>query len=238
MERIDNMQMNPSQTKGSKFKKNSFEMEAWSLNKLVCGIDEVGRGCLAGPLVTAAVILPLNKTNRLLKDSKLTTPEERLKAYTWITKHCWYGVGIVHNRIIDQHNIYRATLIAMKRALVNLLATTDQYPEAILVDAMPLELSDTSYKGIPVHHFPKGERKSSSIAAASIVAKVTRDAMMTRFDPLFPGFHLASHKGYSTEKHKGALLIQKPTIIHRKSFLNNINAAIIKGDHDGQQSLC
>ena len=118
------------------FNKNHFEKAAWDQSNRVVGIDEVGRGCLAGPLVTAVVILPIGNVNRMLKDSKLMEHEERVKAYAWITKHCWYGVGIVHNRIIDQHNIYRATLIAMKRALVNLLATSDQYPAAILVDAM------------------------------------------------------------------------------------------------------
>ena len=159
-------------------KKNQFETDAWAQNRVVCGIDEVGRGCLAGPLVTAAVILPPHKLSPLLKDSKVLTEAERLKAFAWINKYCWYGVGIVHNRIVDKHNIWHATLIAMKRALLHALSACPQTPQAILIDAMPLELSDTSYNGIPVHYFPQGERKSSSIAAASIVAKVKRDAMM------------------------------------------------------------
>lgn len=220
-----------------KFKKNTFEIDSWNKKKVVCGIDEVGRGCLAGPLVTAAVILPLYKTSRLIKDSKVLTEPERLKAYTWITKHCWFGIGIVHHRIIDKHNIYRATLIAMKKSLLHVLATTPERPEIILVDAMPLELSDTSYKGIPVRYFPKGETKSTSIAAASIVAKVTRDAMMTRFDTFFPGYHFSNHKGYCTQKHIDALTIQKHSIIHRNSFLTNINT-FKKGNDDEQQSLC
>ncbi|MGB8366860.1 MAG: ribonuclease HII, partial [Candidatus Babeliales bacterium] len=179
------------------FQKNSFEKAAWEGQKVVCGIDEVGRGCLAGPLVTAAVILPTNKTSRLLKDSKLLTESGRLKANKWIIKHCWYGIGIVHNRLIDQHNIWHATLIAMKKALVNLLATYPHLPAAILIDAMPLNLSDTSYKSIPIHYFPKGEQKSSSIAAASIIAKVHRDQIMRKFDSIFPDYKLAYHKGYS-----------------------------------------
>src|SRR5579863_9600369 len=100
-------------------KKNSFELAAWNDQRFVIGVDEVGRGCLAGPLVAAAVILPLNKAHSMLKDSKIMTPIERLKAFKWIKKHCWYGIGIVHNRIIDKHNIWQATIIAMKKALIH-----------------------------------------------------------------------------------------------------------------------
>jgi len=218
------------------FNKNFFEKAAWAEQNVVCGIDEVGRGCLAGPLVTAAVILPPNKANRLLKDSKLMTKDERIKAYHWIIRNCWYSVGIVHNRLIDQHNIWQATLIAMKKALVNLLATAPK-PSAILIDAMPLNLWDTSYKNIPVHHFPKGERKSSSIAAASIVAKVKRDQMMNTFGRIFPGYNLASHKGYGTKDHKQAIGVQKRSIIHRLSFLGK-TLAELEDDYEEQQSLC
>jgi ribonuclease HII len=204
------------------FNKNFFEKAAWDEQKVVTGIDEVGRGCLAGPVVTAAVILPINKPNRLLLDSKLLTPEERVKAYNWIVKHCWYGVGITHHRLIDQRNIWQATLIAMKKALVNLLAVCPQKPSAILIDAMPLNLFDTDYKDIPVHYFPIGERKSSSIAAASIVAKVTRDRMMEQFDIIFPGYKLKDHKGYSTPTHKKLINVQQHTIIHRLSYLDRL----------------
>ena len=157
------------------FNKNHYENAAWDVQSVVCGIDEVGRGCLAGPLVAAAVILPIGKNSRLIKDSKLMEAPDREKAAKWIRKHCIYAIGIVHNRLIDQHNIYQADLIAMKKALVNLLAICPQVPSTILVDAMPLQLSDTNFKDIPVHYFPFGESKSSSIAAASIIAKVTRD---------------------------------------------------------------
>jgi ribonuclease HII len=220
------------------FKKNAFEVESWSRKRVVCGIDEVGRGCLAGPLVTAAVILPKNTRSRLIKDSKILTPQGRLRAYSWIVQNCWYGVGIVHHRIIDKHNIWQATLIAMKRALVHLLAIAPQAPESILVDAMPLELSDTTYRGIPVYHFYKGETKSISVAAASIVAKVKRDAMMARFEPLFPGYHLAVHKGYCTKKHRHSLSIQPPSLIHRKTFISTALATTDCADYDEQQSFC
>jgi ribonuclease HII len=219
------------------FKKNFFEHEAWATQKLICGIDEVGRGCLAGPLVTAAVILHPGKNSRVLQDSKLMTEPERLKAYAWIMKHSWYGIGIVHNRIIDKHNIWQATLLAMKRSLVSVLAAAPAHPEYILVDAMPLELSDTSYNGIPVRHFYKGESRSCSIAAASIVAKVTRDAMMARLDAVFPGYSLGQHKGYATTLHRNAVRQQSHTIIHRTSFLGFMNT-LEKDDHDNQQSLC
>lgn len=220
------------------FLKNSFEKAAWQQEKVVCGIDEVGRGCLAGPLVTAAVILPINRASRLLKDSKILNEQERLKANKWIIKHCWYGIGIVHNRLIDQHNIWYATLIAMKKALVNLLATCPQIPTAILIDAMPLNLFDTSYKSIPVHYFPKGEKKSSSIAAASIVAKVYRDQLMRQFDPIFPDYKLAYHKGYSTKKHKTALRELNYSLIHRLNFLKNTFPEEKIGEEKQQQSLC
>ena len=214
-------------------KKNHFETLEWAKNGLVCGIDEVGRGCLAGPLVTAAVILPPFKTHPLLKDSKLMTPEERLKAYSWIVKHCWFSYGIVHNRMIDQHNIWQATLIAMKKALIGLLAQAPK-PNAILVDAMPLNIQDTPYHAIPVYYFPFGERKSSSIAAASIIAKVTRDQLMNQYDQLFPGFQFAQHKGYATAQHRELLAQKSQLINHRKSFLKNIT---VKSEIELQSSI-
>lgn len=218
-------------------KKNHFEAAAWAHNRCVCGIDEVGRGCLAGPLVTAAVILPVNTKSRLIHDSKVLTAQERLKAYQWLVAHGSYGVGIVHHRVIDQRNIWQATLLAMKRALTNLLATSNVSPEAILVDAMPLDVGDTGYQGIPVHHFHHGEQKSISIAAASIIAKVTRDKLMDDFELMFPGYHLGQHKGYGTALHRDALKERQASIIHRESFLGSF----IEGageDYEGQQTLC
>lgn len=216
------------------FTKNFFEISAWEQKSTVVGIDEVGRGCLAGPLVTAAVILPF-KTNRLLQDSKLMEAYERDEAYAWIIRNCAYQIGIVHNRIIDQHNIWQATLMAMKKALVNLMAQPIARPSAILVDAMPLTLTDTDFNGIPVYYFPKGERKSSSIAAASIVAKVTRDALMEKFATLFPGYDLEQHKGYGTKNHQNSIKTLGQTIIHRTSFCGSITE--VTNDYQ-QQTLC
>lgn len=219
----------------TKLTKNLFEKTAWLEGRMVCGIDEVGRGCLAGPLVTAAVIIPINKHMPLLKDSKILTPEERQKAARWITKHCWYGIGIVHNRLIDERNIWQATLGCMKRALVQLLATSPHTPQAILVDAMPLNLADTSYRDIPVYYFPKGETHSTSIAAASIIAKVTRDEIMQRLNPVFPGYAFDQHKGYGTKTHRLALQALDHSIIHRQSYLHDLSNP--ESDHAHQQTF-
>ncbi|MCX5922903.1 MAG: ribonuclease HII [Candidatus Dependentiae bacterium] len=220
--------------------KNFYEKLAWTDNHAVCGIDEVGRGCLAGPLVTAAVILPPGKTHRLLKDSKLMTEEERLKASLWIAKNGWVSYGIIHHRTIDKHNIWQATLIGMKKALVNLLATCPLKPASILVDAMPLTLLDTNFHTIPVHHFPFGEKLSTSIAAASIMAKVKRDALMGKLDPLFPGYLLAQHKGYATALHYKAVGDLNYSMIHRLSFLKKtLNPpSIDQENHEEQQRIC
>ncbi len=209
--------------KRAPFKKNSYEAQAWLLDKVVCGIDEVGRGCLSGPVVTAAVILPRNCSYRLLKDSKVMTPEERTKADRWIRKNCWYSYGIVHHRLIDKHNIWHATLIAMRRALMNLLAITPFKPHAILVDAMPLTLTNSCHQELPIFHFPFGEKRSSSIAAASIIAKVKRDAMMEDMDKMFPHYGWYANKGYGTDQHKKAIKLHNRTILHRLSYLKNVN---------------
>lgn len=218
--------------------KNFFEKSLWQQQKLVVGIDEVGRGCLAGPLVTAAVILPIGKTSNLLQDSKILSEQERLHAYRWIVARCWYQVGMVHHRIIDTHNIWQATLLAMKRALVNLLPNVPQRPGAILVDAMPLKLEDTGCSDIPVYYFIKGESRSSSIAAASIVAKVTRDALMKKYDLLFPGYQLEKHKGYATQLHQECIEKERHLIIHRISFLGAFRDHEEYDDQQNQQTLC
>ncbi len=233
------MEMRPQKrsTQSIQLSKNFFEKSLWEQQKLVVGIDEVGRGCLAGPLVTAAVILPLGKTSPLLKDSKILTESERLEAYQWIVARCSYQVGLVHHRIIDTHNIWQATLIAMKRAVVNLLPQVPQRPGAILVDAMPLQLHDTGFFDIPVYYFNKGETYSSSIAAASIIAKVTRDGLMKKYDLLFPGYQFEKHKGYATQLHHSCIQKERHLIIHRESFLGAYRLEE-EDEHHHQQTLC
>lgn len=200
------------------FKKGMYELAAWEKSELVCGIDEVGRSCFAGPIVTAAVILKPNSNYRLLKDSKLMTAQERLQAYKWIKKNGTFAVGILHHRIIDKINIYHATLASMKRAAMQLVSIAPKKPSLILVDAMPLKFRDLD---IDVVHFCYGERKSVSIAAASIVAKVTRDALMERLDNVIGGYSFLTNKGYGTAVHRAALKNIGSSIIHRHSFLKN-----------------
>lgn len=202
------------------FKKDFYEAQAWREGRLIIGIDEVGRGCLAGPVVAAAVMLKCNKKSRHLKDSKLLDEKELAASYAWIMKNSWHGIGIIHNRIIDSVNIYKATLCAMKRAVMQLLAITPIKPSLVVVDAMPLVIDkfDTD-----IIHFLYGERKSSSIAAASIVAKVTRDAIMRRLDQAIPGYQYTSHKGYSTPGHKRMLSQLDRSIIHRISYIDHLS---------------
>lgn len=217
-------------------KKNHYELLAWENNELVCGIDEVGRGCLAGPLVTAAVILPPNTTYRLLKDSKEMTHEERVKAAQWITKNCYYGFGIIHHRLIDKHNIWHATLMGMQRAVMHLMATCPKRPSTIVVDAMPLKVKG-AYADIPLYHFPFGEKKSVSIAAASIIAKVKRDTMMLEMHKQFPHFYWQTNKGYATPEHRSALKTHQSVILHRKSYLKNLILSHAREEPSAQQSL-
>lgn len=197
------------------FARQMYEKEAWARSELICGIDEVGRSCLAGPVVAAAAILKPHVKHKYLKDSKLLTPQERLKAYNWLMKNSTWAVGIMHHRVIDDINIYQATLHAMKRALMQLFAQTSVRPSVILVDAMPVALNHID---IPVIHFPFGERQSASVAAASIIAKVTRDALMGRLGKVIPGYIFEENKGYGTQAHKKALKAEGTTIIHRMSF--------------------
>lgn len=222
-----------------RFKKDDFERAEWHENRLVCGIDEVGRGCLAGPVVVAAAILFPNKKSSLIKDSKLLDTEELQKAYNWLARNSWHSVAIVNHRDIDIYNIYYATLRAMKRAAIQLFSHCPQKPSTILVDAMPLNLAKTAYEEINVYHFPFGESKSSSIAAASIIAKVKRDELMRRMSSSFPQYHFARHKGYCTKLHQQAVSAHGRSIIHRLRFLENKSFA--QGEHDNegeQQTLC
>lgn len=203
----------------STFLKNHYELTAWDNQGYIIGIDEVGRGCSAGPVVAAAAMLHPKAKHRLLKDSKLLTQDELKTAYNWILKHSWYGIGIVSHTHIDTHNIYRATQCAMVRALAQLKATTPHNPTTIVVDAMPIKQQSFQVETL---YFIKGESKSISIAAASIIAKVTRDRLMERLDASFPSYGLAKHKGYCTAQHRknvknGTSLIHRLTYIHEET---------------------
>ncbi len=199
--------------------KNNIEKQNAANNKILCGIDEVGRGCLAGPVITAAVVLKTPKKNSLIKDSKLLQENQLEKAYTWLLKNSIFSVSIVDHRAIDRHNIYKATQLSMCRAYYQLCALMPFPPTVVLVDAVKLPLR------CEVISIIKGERESISIAAASIVAKVTRDRLMKRLSERFPMYRLDCHKGYATKIHYNALLAYGSSPIHRLSFLKKLKGA-------------
>lgn len=213
----------------------NFENEHWSKNSSICGIDEVGRGCLAGPVVTVAAILHKNSFHPLLIDSKKLTFKNLLKVYNWLINNCTYSIAINSNRVIDQHNIYKTTQMTMKQSALHLLTKIETPPSLILIDAMPLKLSNTPFCNIEIISLTQGESKSASIAAASIIAKVTRDAIITRLHASFPGYEFAQHKGYGTKLHHQALTKLKPCILHRQTFLKNFMTN--KDQHHEQQSI-
>ena len=159
---------------------------------LIAGVDEVGRGPLVGPVVTSAVILPLNYKLEGLTDSKKLTEKKRDKFYDIIMHDAIsVGIGIIDAKVIDEVNIYEATKLAMKEAIDKL----DVKPEHVLIDAMPLDID------IPHTSIIKGDAKSLSIAAASVIAKVTRDRMMYELDKKYPMYNYKKNKGYPTKEH-------------------------------------
>ncbi len=176
---------------------------------LIAGVDEVGRGPLVGPVVACACILPVNFYHKDIKDSKKLSEKKREEMYKIIKENAIsIGLGIVSEKVIDEVNIYEATKIAMKEAIKNLNIT----PEHVLIDAMKLELN------IPSTSIIKGDAKSESIAAASIIAKVTRDHMLDEMDKEYPMYDLKNNKGYGTKKHLEALQTYGPCKYHRVSY--------------------
>ena len=198
------------------------EKNFWEKNLSICGIDEVGRGCLAGPIVTCAAILRQNSYHPDLIDSKKLNKKKLLNVYNWLTKNSTFQIGINSSRVVDNKNIYQATLVTMKQAVFHLLAINTQHPSLILIDAMPLTLQSTPYENIPTMSLLKGESQSASIAAASIIAKVTRDKIVQNMHSSFPVYNLQQHKGYGTSQHRETLQANYSCVIHRKSFLSKI----------------
>lgn len=190
--------------------KNIFEIEGINAGyTLVAGVDEVGRGPLAGPVVSAAVILDASKPIYGLDDSKKLSLAKRNELFDEIhQKALAIGIGIVTADEIDRSNILRAT----KQAMVMAINELDIQPDLLLVDAETLNIS------IPQKAIIKGDSKSNSIAAASIVAKVTRDRMMSEYDLEYPGYGFGSNAGYGTKVHLEGLEKYGATPIHRKSF--------------------
>jgi len=177
--------------------------------RLIAGIDEAGRGPLAGPVVAACVILKKHRFRARVIDSKKLTPKARDIAYLEITKHSIWSTGIINHRMIDKHNIRQATMMAMEKAITTLSTPADY----ILVDGkMILDVP------LPAQYLTRGEDKSLSIAAASIIAKVTRDRIMLRYHRRFPKYGFDHHKGYGTKAHIQALATHGPCTIHRRTF--------------------
>ena len=188
----------------------AYEKELYAQGiHLIAGVDEVGRGPLAGPVVAAAVILPENCKIPGLNDSKKIPKTKHQAIYQAVLDQALsIGIGVKDNRVIDQVNIYEATKLAMLEAIQEL----EPQPQHLLIDAMKLDLPISQTSII------KGDANSLSIAAASIVAKVTRDQMMTAYDQEYPGYDFAQNAGYGTTKHLEGLEKQGVSPIHRRSF--------------------
>lgn len=161
------------------------------------GVDEVGRGPLIGPVVACCCVLPKKFKLEGLNDSKQLTEKKREAYYEYLIKNTIYGIGIINADIIDDVNIYEATKLAMYKAIEEVRKQINL--EYVLIDAMPLDLD------IPTNSIIKGDAKSISIAAASVIAKVTRDRMMIELDKKYPMYGFAKHKGYPTKKHIEAM---------------------------------
>jgi len=185
--------------------------------KAVAGVDEAGRGALLGPVVASAVIFPSKLIRgekkvwiEEINDSKLISPQKRERLAKLILTHASsIGIGLTTNIEIDKENIFWASLEAMRRAVQNLIKA----PDFLLVDGC--SLNDVNYLQIGLPH---GDRKSISIAAASIIAKVLRDKMMTHMDTIYEGYAISKNKGYGTREHFKALKNMGPTVIHRLTF--------------------
>ncbi len=187
---------------------------AYAQYSFICGIDEVGRGPLAGPVVAGAVILPKDCHILYLNDSKKLSEKQREELYHRIMEEAVsVGIGSVEPEVIDQINILQATYEAMRQAIANLQVT----PDLLLNDAVTIP-------GVAITQVPiiKGDARSISIAAASIVAKVTRDRQMVEYAKQYPEYDFASNKGYGSAAHREALMKYGPVPIHRRSFLTKI----------------
>jgi ribonuclease HII len=190
--------------------RTTYEREARDRGfRVIAGVDEVGRGCLFGPVFAAAVVLDPERPIRGLHDSKILEADERERLAVLIKRHCRaWAIGGADVFEIDQINIYQASRVAMRRAVEALTLV----PDYLLIDAVKIDL--------PVEQLSliDGDARCRAIAAASIVAKVHRDACMARWHEVFPAYNLASNKGYSTPDHRRALREHGPTLLHRFSF--------------------
>ena len=177
----------------------------------IAGVDEVGRGCLAGPVVAACVVIPHELNNLEFKDSKLLSEKKRLTLYSKLLPYPDHiGLGIVSHRQIDKINILNATLLAMKKAILN----CKQASTEIRVDGNKAP----TIKGYKIEAIIKGDQLYQEISAASIIAKVIRDRLLSKYHTIYPNYELNINKGYGTETHYEALFTHGQSPIHRKSF--------------------
>lgn len=204
-----NRQQKLTKKKAAFLKRFAYEKAFWAKKQVVAGVDEVGRGPLAGPVVTAAVVIDDSFDLVDVNDSKKVSARRRLELYPLILqKAVSVAVGVKSAQIIDQINIYEADRLAMAEAVRNL----DVKPDALLVDAMQVPVN------LPQVRLIKGDAKSNSIAAASIVAKVFRDQLMADYGLIYPEYHFAENAGYGTKEHLAAIKKYGATPIHRKTF--------------------
>lgn len=207
--RIEKLEAERARTEALKKYEKEYASAAY-----ICGIDEVGRGPLAGPVVAGAVILPKDCDILYINDSKKLSAAKREELYEQIMERAVaVGIGMVSPERIDEINILQATYEAMREAINKLEVT----PDILLNDAVTIP--QVAIRQVPII---KGDAKSISIAAASIVAKVTRDRMMIAYDPVFPEYGFASNKGYGSAEHIEALKKYGPSPIHRASFITNL----------------
>lgn len=195
-------------------KMKTYEYEQWATYDYVCGIDEVGRGPLAGPVMAAAVVLPMDVNLLYLNDSKQLSEKKREELYEEIRQAAiTYAVGMADVATIDEINILQADYVAMRQAIQKLSVT----PQILLNDAVTIP--SVSIPQVPII---KGDTKSISIAAASIVAKVERDRLMCIYDEMYPEYGFARNKGYGSAEHIQALKKYGPCEIHRRTFIKNL----------------
>lgn len=209
LKRQEKLEKERARIETMKVYEKEYESHGW-----ICGIDEVGRGPLCGPVVASAVILPKDCQILYLNDSKKLSEKKREELYDVIMEQAIaVGIGMASPQKIDEINILQATYEAMRQAIAGLKVK----PAVLLNDAVTIP-------GVDIPQIPiiKGDAKSVSIAAASIIAKVTRDRMMVEYDRMYPGYDLASNKGYGTKVHMEALRNVGPCEIHRRTFIKNI----------------
>lgn len=186
--------------------------------KYICGIDEAGRGPLAGPVVVGAVVMPRDSKIEWVNDSKKVTEKRREILYDKITEEALaWGVGIVSEKEIDQINILNATKMGLHLALGEVIEKLGKKPDIVIVDA----LKDIDTFQIPYQSIIKGDATRYSIACASIIAKVTRDRIMRQWDEIYPVYNFEKNKGYGTSEHINALKDYGPCQIHRRSFIKH-----------------